>query len=94
MMGFNAARLEWNVAGLEKTPKSVSTPNCNIADTERIQRSLLPPDYADTAQPSGRPALPMDPPTIPGNTCSSQLPTTSTQDRFVYMVNYLCDQVG
>lgn len=93
MMGFNAARLEWNVAGLAASPKSVSTSDCDIATAADIESSLLPPTTTDTPQPTGNPTLPQSPPSITGDTCSADLPTTSTTDRFVYMANYLCGQV-
>ncbi|KAL0029335.1 hypothetical protein WJX77_000152 [Trebouxia sp. C0004] len=92
LMGFNAARLEWNVAGLAASPKSVTTPNCDIATAADIESSLLPPTTTDTPQPMGNPTLPQSPPSIIGDTCSADLPTTSTTDRFVYMANYLCGQ--
>jgi len=93
MMGFNAARLEWNVAGLAASPKSVSTSDCDIATAADIESSLLPPTTTDTPQPTGNPTLPQTAPSITGDTCSADLPTTSTTDRFVYMANYLCGQV-
>lgn len=93
MMGFNAARLEWNVAGLATSPKSVTTSDCDIATSADIESSMLPPTTTDTPQPTGNPTLPQSPPTITGEICSSDLPTTSTTDRFVYMANYLCGQV-
>ena len=40
MMGFNAARLEWNVAGLAASPKSVSTSDCDIATAADIESSF------------------------------------------------------
>ncbi len=92
-MGFNAARLEWNAAGLAASPKTVSTSNCGTASTADIESSLLPPTSTDTPQPTGNPTLPQAPPTVTGETCSSDLPTSSTTDRYVYMVNYLCSQV-
>lgn len=94
MMGFNAARLEWNVAGLQTPPKSVTTDNCEVATAADIESSMLPPSSAGTPQPTGNPTLPQDPPAITDGICSSDLPTTSTTDRFVYMANYLCGQVG
>ena len=93
MMGFNAARLEWNVAGLAASPKSVTTSNCDVATAADIESSLLPPTTTDTPQPTGNPTLPQSPPSITGDKCSADLPTTSTTDRFVYMANYLCGQV-
>lgn len=95
-MGFNAARIEWSVNGLAHPPKDVSTPGCDIATTDEIRASLLPPTTADTPQPTGNPALPQDPPTsgIQKGVCSSDLPTTSTRDRYVYLVHYLCGQVS
>lgn len=92
MMGFNAARLEWNVAGLAASPKSVTTSNCDVATAADIESSLLPPTTTDTPQPTGNPTLPQSPPSITGDKCSADLPTTSTTDRFVYMANYLCGQ--
>lgn len=92
-MGFNAARLEWNVAGLEASPKSVTTDNCDIATAADIESSMLPPSSVGTPQPTGNPTLPQDPPAINDGICSSDLPTTSTTDRFVYMADYLCSQV-
>ena len=93
MMGFNAARLEWNAAGLAASPKSVTTSDCDVATAADIESSLLPPSTTDTPQPTGNVTLPQTPPTITGDICSSDLPTTSTKDRYVYMVNYLCGQV-
>ena len=93
MMGFNAARLEWNVAGLAASPKSVTTSDCDIATAADIESSLLPPTTTDTPQPTGNPTLPQSAPSITGDTCSADLPTNSTTDRFVYMANYLCGQV-
>lgn len=95
-MGFNAARIEWSVDGLATPPKDVSTPKCDIATTDAIRATMLPPNTADTPQPTGNPALPQDPPISghQGGVCSSDLPTTSTKDRYVYMVQYLCGQVS
>ena len=92
-MGFNAARLEWNVAGLKAPPKSVTTDDCDIATAADIESSMLPPSSVGTPKPSGNPILPQDPPAITDGVCNSDLPTTSTTDRFVYMANYLCSQV-
>ncbi|KAL3145645.1 hypothetical protein ABBQ32_003186 [Trebouxia sp. C0010 RCD-2024] len=92
MMGFNAARLEWHTSGLQASPKSVTTSNCNIASTADVDSSLLPPPSVGTPQPTGNPTLPQDPPAITDGICSSDLPTSSTTDRFVYMANYLCSQ--
>lgn len=92
MMGFNAARLEWNTVGLQTPPRAVTTYNCDIASTADIKDSLLPPSSVDTPKPKGYPTLPQNPPSITGGVCSSDLPTTSTTDRFVYMANYLCSQ--
>jgi hypothetical protein len=95
MMGFNAARIEWSVDGLATAPKEFTTADCDIATTADIQASMLPPTTADTPQPTGTPTLPQQPPTTgtTGDVCSSDLPNTSTQDRYVYLVHYLCGQV-
>ncbi len=95
MMGFNAARIEWSVDGLATAPKEFTTVDCDIATTADIQASMLPPTTADTPQPTGTPTLPQQPPTTgtTGDVCSSDLPNTSTQDRYVYLVHYLCGQV-
>ena len=95
MMGFNAARIEWSVDGLATAPKTFTTTDCDIATTADIQASMLPPTTADTPQPTGTPTLPQQPPTTgtTGDVCSSDLPNTSTQDRYVYLVHYLCGQV-
>lgn len=94
MMGFNAARIEWSVDGLATAPKDFANSSCTIATTADIQASMLPPTTADTPQPTGTPTLPQQPPTTgtTGDVCSSDLPNTSTQDRYVYMVHYLCGQ--
>lgn len=94
MMGFNAVRIEWSVDGLAATPKTFSTDSCHIATTADIRSSMLPPTTADTPQPTGTPTLPEDPPTIPKGVCSADLPNTSTQDRYVYLVHYLCEQAS
>lgn len=96
MMGFNAARVEWSVDGLDTPVKDVTTPECDIATTDEIRATMLPPTTADTPQPTGNPGLPQDPPTSAHQKglCSSDLPTTSTQDRYVYLVHYLCGQVS
>ncbi len=95
MMGFNAARIEWSVDGLATAAKAFTTTDCDIATTADIQASMLPPTTADTPQPTGTPTLPQQPPTTgtTGDVCSSDLPNTSTQDRYVYLVHYLCGQV-
>ena len=95
-MGFNAVRIEWSVDGLATAPKDFTTPDCTIATTDAIKASMLPPTTADTPQPTGNPTLPQDPPTsgYTGDVCSSDLPNTSTQDRYVYLVHYLCGQVS
>ena len=95
-MGFNAARIEWSVDGLSAPPLDVTTPECDIATTDEIRATMLPPTTPDTPQPTGNPALPLDPPTSghQGGVCSSDLPITSTQDRYVYLVHYLCGQVS
>lgn len=94
-MGFNAARIEWSVDGLATAPKDFANSSCTIATTADIQASMLPPTTADTPQPTGTPTLPQQPPTTgtTGDVCSSDLPNTSTQDRYVYLVHYLCGQV-
>lgn len=95
-MGFNAARVEWAVDGISMLNIDVSTEDCDIATTDAIRATLLPPTTADTPQPAGNPSLPQNPPTSghQGGVCSSDLPTTSTRDRYVYLVHYLCGQVS
>lgn len=93
-MGFNAVRVEWSVNGLAASPKDFQTDNCPIATTDDIRSSMLPPTTADTPQPTGNLTLPQDPPTIANKVCSADLPNTSTQDRYVYLVHYLCQQAS
>ena len=95
-MGFNAARIEWSVDGLAAAPKDFRTSNCDVASTADIRSTMLPPSTADTPQPTGTPELQLDPPSsgINSGVCSSDLPNNSTQDRYVYLVHYLCGQVS
>ena len=93
-MGFNAVRIEWSVDGLAATPEDFQTDSCDIATTADIQATMLPPTTADTPQPTGNVTLPEDPPTISNKVCSADLPTNSTQDRYVYLVHYLCGQAS
>ena len=58
MMGFNAARLEWNVAGLAALPKSVTTSNCDIATVRAacyLPPQQTPPSLGATPRYPSRP---------------------------------------
>lgn len=63
-MGFNAARTKWSVDRLDTPLKDVTTPECDVATTDEIRATMLPPTTADNPQPQAAQPYHRNPPQV------------------------------
>ena len=84
LLGFNAVRLPFSFKDLAASPRSFTVDYCQLPTPEQVAASVTPPGQTP---PGPAPALPAPPPRQP-NKCNDYLPSSSTMDRFVWVVNF------
>ena len=97
MLGFNSVRLPFafdKVWGLGQPPISY-TGACDVPSPTAIERTLTPSSAAQTNRTTSKNTLPpVAPPEVANGICNAELPSDSTYNRFLWVVNYFISQVG
>lgn len=69
------------------------TRKCVVPSPADIEKTLVPPAFPNLPLAKSS-ELPQAPPDVPGGICNADLPTTSTLERYVWVVKQFVEQVG